>query len=144
VFLGTQKQKSHFALVHGDGEALSLDLANAVVKADMKCGGNLHELSLMNVKIETLPDVQSAKTAYLKFLEKECGEIQLDGLPADQDIGTRRLRLETIFVPMHLTPAAAQSGDETELGIQSATTKRKSTNGRGIPAAEVFRRSDFT
>ena len=38
--------------------------------------------------------------AYAKYLTDECGSIQLDGLPADGDAGSRRLRLESLFVPL--------------------------------------------
>ncbi|HEX9918852.1 MAG TPA: NACHT domain-containing protein, partial [Pyrinomonadaceae bacterium] len=46
--------------------------------------------------------VNDALKAYQRYLTEECGYIQLDGLPADGDVGSRRLQLESLFVPLHL------------------------------------------
>src|SRR5262249_51689731 len=51
---------------------------------------------------DTDPLVHHALAAYRQYLASECGDIQLDGLPADSDVGSRRLRLEHLFVPLHL------------------------------------------
>ncbi|NIM16418.1 MAG: NACHT domain-containing protein, partial [Candidatus Aminicenantes bacterium] len=46
--------------------------------------------------------VNEAREKYLKYLESECGNITLEGMPADQEVSSRRLNLENIFVPRKL------------------------------------------
>jgi hypothetical protein len=41
-------------------------------------------------------------TRYQEYLRAECGFIMLDGLPADADVGALKLRLENLFVPLHV------------------------------------------
>ncbi|MGZ5030717.1 MAG: NACHT domain-containing protein, partial [Methylobacter sp.] len=43
-----------------------------------------------------------AVSAYARYLSDECGFILLDGLPADSEVGSRPMRLENLFVPLHL------------------------------------------
>ncbi len=52
-----------------------------------------------------------ALAAYGQYIANECGYIQLDGLPADSDVGSRRLRIENLFVPLHLD-VKVKAGDE--------------------------------
>jgi predicted NACHT family NTPase len=46
-----------------------------------------------------------ALVAYQAYLTEECGYVHLDGLPADREVGSRRLRLEDLFVPLHIDVA---------------------------------------
>lgn len=77
-----------------------------MITADRSCGGVLHKLRCLNPA--TASSATSASTAaaalsaYAQYLAAECGSIVLDGLPADGDVGSRRLRLENLFVPLHL------------------------------------------
>ncbi|HSS75125.1 MAG TPA: NACHT domain-containing protein, partial [Thermoanaerobaculia bacterium] len=78
--------------------------------ADRNVGGGLHNLSCLNPVpppgTDSDPRVVKALAAYLQYLANECGFIQLDGLPADSDVGSRRLMLENLFVPLHLDISA--------------------------------------
>jgi predicted NACHT family NTPase len=58
--------------------------------------------------------IEAARRRYFDFLEVECGAIQLEGLPADQDVGTRRMRLESLFVPLHLQSIALPNQSDTD------------------------------
>jgi hypothetical protein len=106
VYYTRGKARTHFALIHSDGTALARALADEVVAADRESGGQLHTLNCLNPApasgADTDPNVAEALAAYRKYLENECGYIQLDGLPADTEVGSRRLRLENLFVPLHL------------------------------------------
>jgi len=111
VYFLRNKQKTHFALIHADGEALAQEPAQAVIHSDQSVGGDLHTL-------EYLPpaghpsisekQVKEAHEKYLGYLEQECGDITLEGMPADQEVGPRRLNLENIFVPLHLVASVEQ------------------------------------
>lgn len=104
VYYMQGKLRSHFALIHSDGTPLASAIANEVVNADQACGGSLHTLMCLNPSPlgGTDVDIVEALAAYRHYLTNECGFIQLDGLPADSDVGSRRLRLENLFVPLHV------------------------------------------
>lgn len=125
VYFTTHKQRTHFALIHADGEALAPQLAAALIAADKSVEGELHTLTyLAPSAAQMLPEQQldKARDAYFAYLARECGEIQLEGMPADEQAGSRRLNLENIFVPLHL-----ESAEEPiqEPGIQAAVEMLK-------------------
>jgi len=106
VYYTRGKARTHFALIHSDGTPLANVLANDVISADRMCGGKLHKLSCLNPTppsgSDTETAVENSLAAYRQYLANECGFIQLDGLPADSEVGSRRLRLENLFVPLNL------------------------------------------
>ncbi len=106
IYYTQGKTRTHFALIHSDGTPLARALADEVIAADHLSKGSLHKLSCLNPvplpSEDNDPRVADALAAYRQYLENECGFIQLDGLPADSDVGSRRLRLENLFVPLHL------------------------------------------
>ena len=63
----------------------------------------------------TYTDIEKALAAYRTYLTNECGFIQLDGLPADADVGSRRLKLENLFVPLHVDITTKVEGEIKEL-----------------------------
>lgn len=109
-------QATHVALVHADGELLASELARQVLASDRSVKGDLYRLAYL---LPPAPQptqearLEEARQAYFRYLAAECGELELDGLPADQEVGTRRLRLESLFVPLHLEAMKA-GGDEEE------------------------------
>jgi hypothetical protein len=112
VYYGLNRERTHLALVHADGQLLSRAIAQQVVLSDKLCGGNLHSCQLLNPR--GIRETNSiGLDRYHKYLAIECGEILLDGLPADNEVGTRRLRLENLFVPLHLEPAPDYDGEKS-------------------------------
>lgn len=106
IYFTRGKARTHFALIHSDGTPLARPLADEVITADRECKGQLHRLSCLNPgpRQEQTSESHRAEAfaAYRKHLENECGFIQLDGLPADAEVGSRQLALETLFVPLHV------------------------------------------
>ena len=106
VYYMQGKARTHFALIHSDGTPLASRLAEEIILADSECGGCLCKLTCLNPEpplgSDTDPHVEEALAAYRQYIASECGYIQLDGLPADSDVGSRRLRLENLFVPLHI------------------------------------------
>jgi hypothetical protein len=105
IYYTQGKARTHFTLIHSDGTTLARALADEVIAADRQCGGGLEKLICLNPVPPSGSDaarVVEALAAYGRYLASECGYIQLDGLPADSDVGSRRLRLENLFVPLHL------------------------------------------
>lgn len=109
VCYSQNKEKTHYSLIHADGEAISDSVASNIIKADSSIGGSLHSLTYLSPKNEfsiSEKGFLEAREKYFKYIANECGEIQLEGLPADQEVGARKLNLENIFVPLHLVPFA--------------------------------------
>jgi hypothetical protein len=106
IYYTVGKERTHFALIHSDGTPLASALVNEVVFADRNCEGTIENLTCLNPKpipsSDTDPQITHALSAYAYYLENECGYIHLDGLPADSDVGSRRLSLENLFVPLNL------------------------------------------
>lgn len=106
VYYTSGKARTCFVLIHSDGTLLARPLADQIIAADRDCGGVLHALNCLNPQppsgSDTDPRVMEALAAYGQYVANECGYIQLDGLPADSDVGSRRLKLENLFVPLNL------------------------------------------
>ncbi len=106
IYYTQGKGRTHFALIHADGTPLARVVADEIIDADRVCGGSLHQLTCLNPvppqPVDDEQQVNAALKAYERYLTEECGYIHLDGLPADGDVGSRRLQLESLFVPLHL------------------------------------------
>ncbi|WP_440955912.1 restriction endonuclease [Methanosarcina sp. Mfa9] len=104
IYFTQNKQRTHFALIHADGESIGSDLAESVIEKDRSVGGILHSLKYLNPKLKnpiTQEEIRKIKEKYFTYLAAECGKITLEGLPADQNIGPKSLKLENIFVPLY-------------------------------------------
>jgi hypothetical protein len=106
IYYSAGKECTSFVLVHGDGTPLAAALAQQIVSSDQSIGGSLHALVCLNpppVASVTSPELQEAALrAYGSYIAEECGFMQLDGLPADSEVGSWRLKLENLFVPLNL------------------------------------------
>lgn len=105
IYWTQDKQRTHFALIHADGTPLARVLADEIIASDQNCNGELHELTCLNpmpTGTYNAEQMAQAISAYARYLSDECGFILLDGLPADSDVGSRPMRLENLFVPLHL------------------------------------------
>lgn len=138
IYFTENKQRTHFALIHADGEALSPSLAQRIVEADKSTGGDLYILKYLSPPSDSLSDgsVNEAKEKYFRYLSKECGQIPLEGLPADQEVGSRRLDLEHIFIPLHLYPSTER--EEIPFVEEGRKDKEKGSSGERISVGEVF------
>lgn len=100
---------SHFALVHAEGKPLIKKLADEIRKLDDKTNKVFTGLNYLTPIVErsnSLTELRETKKKYFKYLENECGEIQFEGLPTDKDAGAVKVKLENIFVPLHLNSIA--------------------------------------
>lgn len=116
-----------FACVHADGHVLGATAARQVIDADASVGGDLHELDYLCPDPEPSDASEAAaaaaKAAYVAYLASDYGEITVDGLPADQEVGSKRISLEHLFVPLHLERARPDATlTETE-GVDAAARK---------------------
>lgn len=115
IYYSHGKSRTHFVLIHSDGTLLAHAVAEEIISADRMCSGRLYSLTCLNPKPADDATVElhaaSALAAYRQYLASECGFIHLDGLPADTEVGSRRLKLESLFVPLHLD--VTRHGKET-------------------------------
>ncbi len=137
IYYSRDKQKTHFALIHADGEALSPELAKAIIHSDKQMNGELHRLRYLAPFHDpsiTRDAIKAAKQGYFKYLSTTCGEITLEGLPPGQEIRGKHLSLENIFVPMHFTPIEDKLPAEVIYGGKRTTIEAPNR----IPLAKVL------
>lgn len=98
---------THFALVHADGRAIAPTIAQEVVTWDESFAAELKDLEYVgpedNAKADA--DVAEADRLYKSYLRSELGEITLEGLPADEEVGARHIALEDLYVPLRVERA---------------------------------------
>jgi hypothetical protein len=101
---------THFALIHADGSPLSANLAEIVIEAEAAAGGELAGLSyLAPAGSVTEAEIRGAEEKYKAYLLTELGEITLEGLPADEEVGAKRIALEDLYVPLRLEGGSGSS-----------------------------------
>ena len=132
IYFTKSKVRTHFALAHADGQIIGAELANAIIDADRLVGGDLHRLSYLGPpkdSTQSEAEIAASRRAYEKYLGEHCGEIQLEGLPADEEIGSKRLKLENIFVPLFIKLISDNLTDEDA----TAGTGQKLKNQASLP-----------
>lgn len=106
-------ETTHFSLIHADGQALASDLADEIIALDRQLGGNLHELVYLEPESTgNERNLAEAQERYRKYLLNELDVITLEGMPADEEVGARRITLEDLYVPLRLEPYDQRSGLE--------------------------------
>lgn len=98
------QQVTHFALVHAEGKPLIEKLSEEIISKDKLINNIFSDLILINndTSNETNRDrLLETQSKYFNYLENELGEIQFEGLPTDKEAGSVKVKLETIFVPLH-------------------------------------------
>lgn len=139
VYYTQGKQRTHIVFVHADGTPVAASLARDIIRADRSVGGTLYKLACLNPEPVIAPNTDQQAAAalakYYEYLNAECGYILLDGLPADAEVGSQRLRLENLFVPLHLLVADSTDGPRvSEPGGENV--EAPATNRR--PVGEVL------
>ena len=127
VYYVRGKERTHFSLIHADGDLLAYTLAKQIMRADKLCGGSLHTLEYLGPKRPTANisrNTDSALAKYQAYLANECGVIVFDGLPPDRELATRRLKLESLFVPLHLE-ACLPLEEEGKVGSTKVEPERR-------------------
>lgn len=106
IFYTHGKERTHFALIHADGTPLSKRLSDEVIEADSKSSSLLKSLEHIapseprQRRAALAPQVMAR---YRTWIEQECGQLQLDGLPADMDLSATRFSLEKLYVPLKVS-----------------------------------------
>lgn len=119
------QKTTHFALVHGGGSPLIKELAEDIIAKDDAINKIFDGKKLLNNKYDdkkllTSKELENnisespnnTKNKYFKYLENELGEIQFEGMPTDKEAGSVRVKLENIFVPLHLIKSTPDKNDD--------------------------------
>ncbi len=115
VYYSLHKQRTHFALIHADGNALGASVAQTVIAADQLKRGKLDQLQYLPpppTAADRVQQKQAAEQQYRRWVVTEFGDIQLDGLPADADLAALRIRLERLFVPLRLSRTWTEQAED--------------------------------
>lgn len=101
VGLERDRELTHFALVHADGQPLAPNIAQSVILADSSVGGRLGGLEYLAPR-QTVDRaaIEDADRRHRDYLLAELGDITLEGLPTDEDAGVRPIALADLYVPL--------------------------------------------
>jgi energy-coupling factor transporter ATP-binding protein EcfA2 len=113
VYYGTAPEPaSHVCFVHADGRVLSKSQGVELLQQD--------ETSVIGPSAIRNDQMNEALEAYQAYLEEESGAINLEGFQADEEISTRRFRLESLYVPARLCRRPVKQGNSNDEGSISA------------------------
>lgn len=103
-YFGKNQKKTHFSLIHAEGNPLIEKLADEIISIDTKLNNKFKDLDYITPidKEDIIIKAKNAKEKYFQYIENECGEIQFEGLPTDKDAGSVKVKLEHIFEPLHI------------------------------------------
>lgn len=149
-----------YVLIHADGEPVPDSVYQQLRRSACRRDCFVADSEVM-VERQSIPSTgrDQVRHRYFEYLQQECGEIQLQGLPADQEVGAKRLALEALFVPLHLNlidneqvPLAARVAvgkvlqHHSRLAILANPGAGKSTLLKRLAVAYAFpgRRSEAT
>ncbi len=101
--LERDREVTHFALVHADGQPLAPSIMESVVVADSRVGGSFAHLEyLAPGPTVSRKAAEEADRRHRSYLLAELGDITLEGLPADEDAGVRPIPLSDLYVPLEV------------------------------------------
>jgi len=89
--------------------------------------------------------LEEAREKYRRYLMSEC-EILLDGLPADNDIGSRKIELEKLFVPLRFSEISRNFQTDNLIDKDNSYRKLSENDDRKniIPPYDTFKRVVFS
>lgn len=97
--------ENYFCLIHADGEPLSktnIEGESLLFEDYFNAEGvDWNFLGKKSIEEEYFDD-KEIKSKYLEYIVREYGIIEFEGLPTDQEIGSKKIALEDIFVPLFL------------------------------------------
>lgn len=97
VFYGDGHDATHAVLVHADGQPLS---GKTVERLRPHLQNYFADVTVMSAKPSEQHAVTAVARLYKEYIERECGCVSFEGLPTDEGLTGKRLRLDDIYVPM--------------------------------------------
>lgn len=106
-------------MVHADGSPLDLSSAAAIVDLAKTSIPDWQGLKVANKRRRSRTGHRSIKQRYATFIQNEYGGITLEGLPADQSVGSGQFKLESLYVPLDLISLADPVPNEAAPDVRS-------------------------
>lgn len=131
VYYARNSQLTHVALISAaNGWPLAEVAVHEIIKADTAAGGGLADLRYLAPSTHIL-DKQKEEEAALAFyracIGRECGFIQLDGLPLDGKLD-KKLALERLFVPLKVSVFKKQTEFKPAVRASSSPPPKYASN----------------
>ena len=82
-------------------------------------------------------DATNLVQQYRTFLVKDCGQMTIEGVRADMEIGQRRFDLERLFVPLKVVPCRPEISTTDPLA-EEKLRKWEEKNSKPVPFGKVF------
>ena len=123
-------KRSHYTLIHADGEVIDESLAKAVIESDALVSGSMSSLTFLpspSINTYDRQSLEECRTKYFEYLEHECTYLPLEGLPAAEQVGSRRPTLEDIVIPLHLESLPAPDNSAIGFQLNSLGTGERAT-----------------
>lgn len=133
VYLTEHRDRRGLCLVHADGTPLSLTQTRQVIGTAKISGDPIAELKIFN-KNSRMKDASTVARKYRAYMLEEFGGITLEGLPADQSVGSGQFKLESLYVPLRLTEKSKDqdrisASADTIISAADEPSARKTTDG---------------
>ncbi|HKP39794.1 NACHT domain-containing protein [Mycobacterium sp.] len=112
VYVTEQRERTRICFIHADGSPLSLSAANQVIATARTSDDPIATLRLLNKNTKP-KDAALVARRYQSFILQEFGGITLEGLPADQSVGSRQFKLEDLYVPLRLKEGSSKTRNVT-------------------------------
>jgi hypothetical protein len=129
VYYARNGQRTHYALIDENGFPLGPGLSWIIAGADAECGGQLLQLQYLapaELPPSTAQLEENAMVFYRAWISRECGFLQLDGLPIDGRLD-KKLQLEKLFVPLKIKLFQAALGAKSALANADAPEPEKAS-----------------
>jgi hypothetical protein len=120
-------------LIHADGTPLSVQRTNELVATARAARDPLASIMIVNTKMQRGPELTTIKSRYLSYLTRDFGVITLEGLPADQDVGSKQFKLENLYVPLRLSDISADAFVEEGARVYSFGSDVRDADGDTEP-----------
>lgn len=128
VIYGDGHDATHAVLVHADGQPLS---DKTVKRLLPHLQTYFADIAIITPEPSAQHDVTAVAELYKRYIERECGCVSFEGLPTDEGLTGKRLRLDDIYVPMlfervdetlALTPARQSVPAERHRAVHATPT----------------------
>lgn len=83
-------------IIYADGSPLDVSSASAIIDLARKAIPGWQNLKVANKKLRAHSSYRSIRKRFLTFIQNEYGGITLEGLPADQSVGSGQFKLESL------------------------------------------------
>jgi energy-coupling factor transporter ATP-binding protein EcfA2 len=104
-----------YFLIQADGRPMPNQNAREVLNIAQDIGDGIVSRPLINTNFSSSEDTNAIKEKYLEYLCAEFGSITLEGMPADQEVHSRKFKLEHLYVPLSLSDLLPEPVIESEL-----------------------------